>query len=104
MGLALAGGGGAGATTIDQLTDTPATKSGSGNFFVKINSGGTLYEYIEFITASGIADSTITNIKLANMAADTLKGRRTSAGAPEDISNATLTPKTPVSGRFCSRV
>jgi len=51
--------------------------------------------------SSGVADGSITNAKLANMPAWTVKVRNAaSAGVPSDAALASVTSKTPISGDF----
>lgn len=49
------GGGGAAATTFLALTDTPATFSGAGNKYLKVNSGATSVEFVAGIQASELS-------------------------------------------------
>lgn len=79
------GGGGGGGVTDEQVRDVigAALTAGTG-VTVTVNDAG------DTITLS-ITDASVTNAKLANMAAKTFKGRHTnSTGAPEDVTAANL--------------
>ena len=56
---------------------------GKSGEIVNLNIAGVTYNYV-------IPDTTVTNAKLANMVANTIKGRITSAGAPQDLTAANV--------------
>ena len=85
-------------SSFDDLSDTPANKTGQGLNLIRVNAGQTGLEYItpgalyllNTVGTSEIDNAAITNQKLASVPANTVKGRSVTTGTPTDLSMTTL--------------
>ena len=85
-------------SSFDDLSDTPANKTGQALNLIRVNAGQTGLEYItpgalyllNTVGTSEINNAAITNQKLASVPANTVKGRATTTGTPTDLSMTTL--------------